>query len=202
MEIFPIPENLLSKICTRLSNNYVTNVDYSHFLIRNNYQILLNQFICIMYGNTEENVRKIEFVQFLEAYFVSKSKISYHVYLHSFQQARWVMDTLSLRKRIFGFTDKTSLLRTCFLYDPITDEIYRLQELRYNLQILTGVPYEEKMYKSITDYFVYTEKKLSTKASSVGEASPLISIERKKQIYQKMVNRLEHFSKTFENGFN
>lgn len=186
------------KIVERLSNNYVSNIDYSVFLENNQYRILLDKYICIMYGNTEGNIRKIQFVQFLYAYFLSKSKISYHVHIYEHNYSLWVQDTLTLRKKFFHFIDKTSLLRTCFLYDPKTEEIYRLQELRYNIFLPYTYPYEEKMYKSPQDFTICMKAPKGKKEEyEEGVYYPLICEERKKQIYNKMLLKLEHFSKSF-----
>jgi hypothetical protein len=188
-----------SKIYERLSHNYVTNIDYYSFLQKNQYKILLDKYICVMYGNTDQNVRKIQFVHFINGFFVSKSKISYHVYIYEQNQFFWVQDTLTLRRKFFDFVDKTSLLRTCFLYDIETEEIYRLQELRYNLYLPFQTPKEERIYKNKEEFIVFCPSKKEKKNEyEEGTYYPIICEERKKQICKKMAQKLEQITKSIE----
>lgn len=130
---------ILNKIVQQISELYVRN-ESPHLLIeRYQGKIPLSDFICFTYGTRcQQPGRVIEVL-----YFLAKTQIGnqmpYQVALwdqttltyHTF----WVENTGVLRNDFLRFTKKTHLFRNTFLFDPQTESIYRLHELKPYLHL-------------------------------------------------------------------
>lgn len=112
------------------SNYYVLNPNNDLFLERHQFRIQLEGYHCYCYGNTSEGIRGLCRFQFM-----SIEKGGYHVYVEEEQKVVYVKDLISLRRDYFHFVDRTSLLRSSFLYDPVEKKFFRLHCLHLFLYL-------------------------------------------------------------------
>lgn len=197
MEIIPLPKinftvpdfNITQEqqesIRSKLEVNYVANVDNEDFLLLNNYHIPLHTFVCIMYGNNKEGERETYYLRYL-GIGQRKPKIRYLVQLYQTNQIMWVKDTHMLRREVFGFMDRTSMLRTTFLFDTNTNCLYRLQKLRYWLEL----PFIEESLSGLNQLVDRKTKRYQ-----------FISQKRKKVICCDLEKRLQNLLESLD-GFN
>lgn len=181
-------------ITSRLTEAYIANADPQALLIRHNYQIPLNEYLCCCYGlkNNTLNERTIEWF-YIKGKHGLKKKCAFFIdyydqEINSYKEF-WVNDGESLRRNIFGFQEKTQLFRVTFLIDPISREIYRL----YNIQDYLCLPILSVMYQKIYDNVeeFYIGKDDEDCKHLLNTSYACVSFNRKQKTIQHLLKKIE-----------
>lgn len=154
--MYALSMQVLEKIVQQISELYVRNTNPSDFIRYHHGKIPLQHYMCFTYGCRHgKEGRVIEVL-----YFLAKSHCSnqnpYQVALYNRDTCEyttlWVENTCVLRKDFLKFTKKTHLFRNTFLYDPLSNNIYRLHELK---------PYLHLPFKSVLNEQVWISNKIN-----------------------------------------
>lgn len=141
-------EKIPEEVCVLLEFLYIKNIPFRPFVEANNKQINLSSFPCYTIGN-HDNDRVIIPIRFISFY-------RYHgrnmYQLEFFGTTKWVKDTRCLRSQFFRFSDKTSFLRSTFLYDEKEKCVYRIHRLLPFLYLQMETPHQSTpIYLSLSE---------------------------------------------------
>lgn len=151
----------LAHITARFHDQYIRNNDATSFITRCNRCIQLDQFTCFTYGHTSPDTPRSLIMLRFEGFNSNTPTGRPHYKIQIFnggewQDSFWVNDMQKLRNKILNFTGAMNFLRVFFVYDPITNDIYRLQFLRPYLFLPNLVVEKEApIYTSSQDYIRY-----------------------------------------------
>lgn len=134
-----LDNSILVRIVNQIGELYVRNDSPTELIARHQGAIPLHEYMCFTYGNKPFCNKRIIHVM----YFLSKShcsnQIPYQIALYDRQKKDynifWVENTGVLKKDFLEFSKKNHLFRNTFLYDPISQNIYRLHELKPYLHL-------------------------------------------------------------------
>lgn len=193
------------------TNKYIRNTPLNNFLINNNYEIIISNYILYCCG-TISNIRLINALRIKEAtnttdivayhieWFNTSLYDNYDENIEFEKTTFWVHSGAALRKNFFIYEDKMSFLKSTFLFDQQTSSFYRL----YNI-------YEFIKFNFISNQVItiYTSPHKKIIKSIHEIRNEKLTILYKKRIFlkefQKLINthnNLNFIEKNFNQLFN
>lgn len=185
-----LEDKTLNYISNYLADYYVHNKNPQSFLSHYHYSIPLHEFQCFAYGNQgdQRTIHPIRILKILQ----NRCRLHYYIQIES-SEPIWIHDTICLRKYFFEFQDKTSFFRSTFLYDPRSQDLFRLQSIlpflfceRYNEEGILEI-YQKPWFK----------KKYETKRLAIPSTYFFISTEKRRKMIMKKWKELLPYAQAF-----